>query len=116
MSKAPIQFRGAKIGVKSADGTWLREGDKILVNVQRLSSSHSTWYQKTNKHHGTYQLPAIVCYVGAMFFPRYLKEDIMKLEKPKGQEKFNQVIRYPTEHDAWWEDSFHVGSIYPKNS
>lgn len=106
-------FQGEKIGVKGGCGRELCEGDKVLVNVRRLSSSHSTWYQKTNKHHGVYQLPAIIRYGGAAFYPRYLDGVCDELIKPKGTEKFAQVLQLPTSQwSEWWKECFHIGSIY----
>jgi len=73
------------IGLKDKKGKNIYVGDILKIAVQRVSGSHSTWCQKTNKHHKTYYLNAEVEDIRTSL--EYDVKAVEVLEEPMGREQ-----------------------------
>lgn len=78
------------------NGNRLCLGDIVKAPVKRLSSSHSSWWRMTGKHHGIFYLNGVLSFRsgrnGANFYIDFNKKDIEELKSPKGRERFSQCV------------------------
>ncbi|MCK5019165.1 MAG: hypothetical protein KAS32_19040 [Candidatus Peribacteraceae bacterium] len=71
----------------------LPTGSVVLVEVMRCSSSHGSWCQIRNQHHGYYNIHGIVIekFDGNKDI-KMVEEELNTLRAIKGSEQFSQVV------------------------
>lgn len=83
-----------KILAIAKNGDKIHEGDLVMVDVLRCSSSYSTWCQQTNINHGMRPVKARVVWSDEdhAHVMVYDEAEIKKLEQPMGKEIQEQVV------------------------
>lgn len=78
--------------VLDLNGEKLLEGDRVLYEVIRNSSSHSTWGQIKNRNHGIFRIHGVIKFDGGTFVIEGDQKEIKNLKKPKGMEQYKQNV------------------------
>lgn len=78
--------------VRDIKGIELYEHDFVLYQVQRCSSSQSTWGAFTNKYHGLFQIRGQIIFDQGRFLIEADENEYNDLKKPRGSEKFSQQV------------------------
>ena len=91
-------------GFKDKNKKEIYRKDILKIAVQRLSGSHSSWYQKRNINHKEFYVYAEVYWniKEGQYQLKYNEDVIKKLEQPIGKERIEHQIHI---NDELWRES-----------
>lgn len=78
--------------IQDINGKELFEGDHVLYQVERCSSSHGSWGHRRNKHHGPYRIHGTILFEKGKFVIKANENEYNELKKPRGKEVFEQNV------------------------
>lgn len=100
------------IGYLDKEKMEIYQGDFVVIQVERLSSNNSTWYQKVNLHHGLFDLMVYIKPTLTGFKMIWDAEVIKMLEKPMGKEANHQEIAECRITESSLKDCQIIGNIF----